>query len=197
MKLYLASGNKHKYQEFSQALCGVSLALPSEEGIYFEAEETGSSFLENAMIKARSLHDILHVPVLADDSGLCVETLDNRPGIFSARYAIHPQGLDVPDYGIHRLLEEMKGVENRRAMFVCTLVLYIEENRFFVLQETCKGEICKGKRGTGGFGYDPIFFLPELGKTMAELSAEEKNRVSHRGKALVACNALLQSLTMI
>jgi len=194
MKLYLASNNKHKYEEFSQGLCGVELALPCNEGIHSSPEESGTSFLENAMIKAKALYNLLHSPVIADDSGLCVEALDGRPGIFSARYALAPANERSEDYGINRLLKEMEGEENRNAMFVCALVLYIEENRFFVLQETCKGEIARCKKGKGGFGYDPIFFLKDMNKTMAELTRDEKNLISHRGKAIATCNALLQSL---
>lgn len=194
MKLYLASNNKHKYKEFCEGLCNVDLILPCNEGIQSSPEETGTSFLENAMIKAKALYDIVHSPVIADDSGLCVDALDGMPGIFSARYATAPANEQIKDYGINRLLKEMEDRKNRGAMFVCTLVLYIEENRFFVLQETCKGEIALCKKGEGGFGYDPIFFLKDLNKTMAELTGVEKNRISHRGKAIHACNALLQHM---
>ena len=194
MKLYLASNNKHKYQEFCEGLCGVDLLLPSNEGIDFVAEENGTSFLQNAMIKAKALYELVHSPVIADDSGLCVEALDGRPGIFSARYATAPTGEEAQDYGINRLLKEMESKENRRATFVCALVLYMEDERFFVLQETCNGKIALSKQGEGGFGYDPIFFLQGLNKTMAELSQLEKNNISHRGKAMHACNALLQSI---
>lgn len=194
MKVYLASNNKHKYEEFHEGLCGVELVLPCNEGIEFSAEENGTSFLENAIIKAKALYEIVHSPVIADDSGLCVDALDGRPGIFSARYAIPPTNEEVQDYGINRLLKEMEGKENRDAMFVCTLVLYMEANRFFVLQETCNGEITTCKKGEGGFGYDPIFLLKDLNKTMAELTRDEKNLISHRGRAIHACNALLQSL---
>lgn len=194
MKIYLASNNKHKYEEFHEGLCGVELLLPCNEGIEFSAEENGASFLENAIIKAKALYEIVHSPVIADDSGLCVDALDGRPGIFSARYAIPPTNEEVQDYGINRLLKEMEGKENRDAMFVCTLVLYMEANRFFVFQETCNGEITTCKKGEGGFGYDPIFLLKDLNKTMAELTRDEKNLISHRGRAIHACNALLQSL---
>ena len=194
MKIYLASNNKHKYEEFHEGLCGVELLLPCNEGIEFSAEENGASFLENAIIKAKALYEIVHSPVIADDSGLCVDALDGRPGIFSARYAIPPTNEEVQDYGINRLLKEMEGKENRDAMFVCTLVLYMEANRFFVFQETCNGEITTCKKGEGGFGYDPIFLLNNLNKTMAELTRDEKNLISHRGRAIHACNALLQSL---
>jgi len=194
MKLYLASNNKHKYQEFCEGLFGVDLSLPCDEGIQSSPEENGTSFFENAMIKAKALYDIVHSPVIADDSGLCVDALDGRPGIFSARYATAPANETIQDYGINRLLKEVEGKEDRGATFVCTLVLYMEENRFFVVQETCKGEISKCKKGEGGFGYDPIFFLKDLNKTMAELTRLEKNRISHRGKAIRACNALLKQI---
>lgn len=197
MKLYLATNNQHKYEEFALGLDGVNLIMPRNEGIESSPEENGKSFLENAMIKAKALYDIVHSPVLADDSGLCVNALEGRPGIFSARYATAPKGAleDQKNYGINRLLKEMEDKEDRQALFICCLVLYMEENRFFVLQETCKGEITKNIQGEKGFGYDPIFLIKDMDKTMAELSIEEKNNISHRGKAIRKCNSLLQSIT--
>ena len=195
MKIYIATNNKHKYSEFASILKNYSLVMPSQEGIAFEAEEVGKTFFENAMIKAKALYDIVKAPILSDDSGLCVEALNGEPGIFSARYATPPHSAsNVADYGICKLLNAMEGKKERSAYFVCCIVLYMEENRFFVFQETCKGEITKQKLGSAGFGYDPIFYIKEMKKTMAELSAEEKSRISHRGKALQKCNSVLDSL---
>lgn len=192
MKIYLASNNEHKFKEVEEVLKG-DIYLPSQEGINFCVTEDGKSFLENAMIKAESLYKIVKCPVIADDSGLCVRALNNRPGIFSARYSTPPASNEnVQDYGINRLLEEMQGIENRSAFFVCCLVLYMDESRFFIFQETCEGKITKQRQGTSGFGYDPIFFIKEKGCTMAELTKEEKNALSHRGKALNACKKLLE-----
>ena len=195
MKIYLASSNGHKAQEFRQCLNGVSLVMPCEENIDFSPSENGTTFRDNAMIKAMALYDIVKSPVIADDSGLCVKALGGRPGIYSARYSTPSLSSgNVADYGIDRLLREMEGNKYRDAYFVCCVVLYLEENRFFIFQETCNGKITESKKGSGGFGYDPIFFIEEMGKTMAELTPEEKNDISHRGKALKACNAILKDL---
>ncbi len=195
MKIYLATNNKHKYEEFVEILNHSSLLLPAQEGIAFNPEETGNTFFENAMIKARSLYELVKTPVLADDSGLCVKALGGAPGIFSARYSTPPNSTENrADYGINKLLKEMEEKTERSAYFACCIVLYISESRFFVFQETCEGEIAKEKSGNKGFGYDPIFFIQKLGKTMAELTAEEKNQISHRGKALQKCSLILNSL---
>ena len=195
MKIYLASSNKHKAQEFRQCLNGVDLVMPIEENIDFSPVENGTNFRDNAMIKAMKLYDIVKSPVIADDSGLCVKVLQGRPGIYSARYSTPPSTKEnIADYGINKLLKEMEGKTYRDAYFVCCIVLYLEENRFFVFQETCNGKITESKKGVGGFGYDPIFYIEELKKTMAELTPEEKNTISHRGKALKACNVILKNL---
>lgn len=195
MKIYLASSNKHKAQEFKQCLSGFDLVMPSEENIEFSPFETGLTFRDNAMLKARALYDIVKSPVIADDSGLCVKALEGRPGIYSARYSTPPSSNEnVADYGINKLLAEMKGVKCRDACFVCCIVLYMEEDRFFIFQEVCKGKITESKKGIGGFGYDPIFFIEEMNKTMAELTPKEKNDISHRGRALKACNAILKHI---
>ena len=198
MKIYLASSNKHKAQEFKQCLTDVDLIMPSEENISFSPSEDCTTFRDNAMLKAKALYDIVASPVIADDSGLCVKALDGRPGIYSARYSTPPQTTEnIADYGINKLLKEMEGVKQRGAYFVCCIVLYMEENRFFVFQEVCKGRITESKKGVAGFGYDPIFFVEEIGKTMAELTPQEKNAISHRGKALKACNTLLKNLDIL
>ncbi|GHU90048.1 non-canonical purine NTP pyrophosphatase [Spirochaetia bacterium] len=219
MTIWFATGNTHKKAELAAILRAAILKdheirIPADAGIDFDPEETGSTFLENALIKARALYRLtaeigqpgkglgkgLSSPVIADDSGLCVDALGGRPGIYSARYqGIGRYGSEdgkKPDAAERNalLLDELGDKTNRKARFVCAMVLLFNEDRFFVAQETLEGEIisrAEGKRGSGGFGYDPILWLPELGRTVAELSEEEKNRISHRGKAAKALTKLL------
>jgi XTP/dITP diphosphohydrolase len=207
MTIWLASGNAHKQKELAAILPGHSIVIPAGAGITdFEPDETGSCFVENAVIKAKALY--AHPafsgsgPVLADDSGICVDALDGRPGIFSARYG----SVDGKKTGAAErnamLLEEVNaalaggkaGSKNRSCRFVCAMVLLYSPYRFRVVQETLEGELVPdiaAARGSGGFGYDPIVFLPEFGRTVAELSGEEKNIASHRGKAGKAIARLL------
>jgi len=187
MKIWFATNNAHKKAEL-EAILGIDLKIPSQEGLDFDPEETGTAFCENALLKARELKKILKDDdfVIADDSGLCVDALDGRPGIFSARYGEEGgRKLSYNDKNL-LLLDELKDSAERSARFVCAMVLLFENDRFFIVQETLEGEIVKGReslRGEGGFGYDPVFLIPSLGRTLAELSAEEKNSLSHRGKA--------------
>jgi XTP/dITP diphosphohydrolase len=211
VNIWLASGNAHKKLELEaifRARGGGSNAvirIPRDAGIEdFDPPETGSCFAENALIKARSLYRLLKEkqppsfrdgePALADDSGLCVEALEGRPGIFSARYGGRdgkkPEAAERNALLLEELNARLKSLppekQNRRARFVCAMVLYYSEDRFFIAQETFEGELVDNigsGRGSGGFGYDPILYIPSLGRTVAELSEEEKNAVSHRGKA--------------
>jgi XTP/dITP diphosphohydrolase len=182
MNLWFATGNPHKRDELAAILSGHRICIPAP-GSGFEADETGDTFLENALIKARVLYRQAASPVIADDSGLCVDALGGRPGIYSARYG--GEGGKTLSAGERnaRLLGEMAACPVRSARFVCAMVLLLTEDRFFAVQETLEGEIVREGRGAGGFGYDPIFYLPEQGCTVAELAEEEKNRISHRGKA--------------
>ncbi len=186
MEIFLASNNGHKLAEMTRlfAGAGVRVRLPREAGVSFDFEETGASYLENAWGKALALHRLLDRPVLADDSGLCVEALGGEPGILSARYGSGSltEKLSNPER-IAFLLGRMKGQADRRAHFVCCMVLALGGDRFLVAQETVHGLLAEAPRGSGGFGYDPIFHLPELGRTLAELTDEEKDRISHRGRA--------------
>ena len=205
MNIWFASGNIHKKKELADILSGSvqlpawELKIPSEAGIDFAPNETGNSFFENALIKAETLYhgarhlDVWHpsAVVIADDSGLCVDALDGRPGIQSARYG--GAGLGAAEKNA-LLLSELGDNPARKARFVCAMVLYCGGDRFFAAQETVEGELVKTARGEGGFGYDPIFFIPELGCTMAELSDEEKNRISHRGKAGRAIAKILSEI---
>ena len=147
------------------------------------------------MGKAMALWHQLGRPILADDSGLCVDGLGGRPGVLSARYGSRVGG-PVLESGMRNqlLLEEMHGKENRSCRFVCCLSLVLGPDRAFTIQETCEGQLLEAPRGNGGFGYDPVVFLPELGKSVAELSPAEKNLVSHRGKALQRLGALIADL---
>lgn len=170
------------------------IVLPKEEGIDFDPEETGSTFFENSMIKAKALYGIVQAPVLADDSGLCVDFLNGAPGIHSARYgALNGEHVSA-EAGINKVLEELKGVKDRSARFACCMIFLLNEDRFYSVQETCEGNITEAPSGSGGFGYDPIFFVEEFGKTFAELSPEQKNSVSHRGRALEAITKLIEGL---
>ncbi|MDR1104786.1 MAG: non-canonical purine NTP pyrophosphatase [Treponema sp.] len=224
MTIWLASGNEHKKAELAAIFKdipvereapeaglprrhgteGISIRIPSDAGIVFCPEENAGTFAGNALLKARALFGIVREPVIADDSGLCVDALGGRPGIYSARYtgrraenvqaegaenqggAENPGGrkLDAAERNV-LLLEELKDAQNRSARFICAMAVVYGEERFFTVQESLEGEIVSGTEaaGTGGFGYDPVFLLPEKGHTLAELSAEEKNEISHRGKA--------------
>ena len=207
MKLYLATNNAHKKREMQKIFVSHTIVTPSDAGLAFEVAETGTSFFENAMIKAKALYELVREPVLADDSGICVSLLDGRPGIFSARYGGknfprgNPKKKLSQDEQNRALIDELnEAILNasgdfdkrnfpngkRSAHYVCALVLFCGGDRFFVSEETMEGSIVErieDARGSGGFGYDPIFLLPDLHKTAAELSEDEKNAISHRGKA--------------
>jgi XTP/dITP diphosphohydrolase len=196
MTIWFATGNAHKRAELAAILPGHGIKIPADRGIPFDPDETGDSFAENALIKARELRRLIAAagfpgPVIADDSGLCVDALDGRPGIHSARYGGTP-GKKLGDRDRNALLlRELGDNPNRRARFVCAMALLLDDHRFFLVQETLEGELIAAERGQGGFGYDPILFIPALGRTVAELSEEEKNRISHRGKAGRAIARLL------
>ena len=203
-RLYLASSNQHKRKEMQQILPDYEIRIPNDDGIEFNPTENGSSFYENSLIKARALWELVHEPVIADDSGICVEALGGEPGIFTSRYAgpnfMHgkPDGSKISQDEQNRFLIEQLNdskSENRNCHYTCAMVLLLNPDRFFVAQETFEGTLINSieeQAGTGGFGYDPIVFLPEYGKTVAEIPADEKNKISHRGKALRAISNLLR-----
>jgi XTP/dITP diphosphohydrolase len=202
MELFVATGNAHKLVELGAALPGHSLRMPSDAGIEdFEVDEDGATYLENALKKARALYSLCGRPSLADDSGLSVRALGGRPGVLSARYGARPgpeSGSLVTLEASERnalLLKEMEAHDDRSCAFVCCLVLVLSEERVFVVQESCPGRLLRSPQGAGGFGYDPIIYLPELGKSVAELTMEEKNRVSHRGRACARLRALFADLS--
>ena len=183
-ELLLASNNTHKHQEFLRLFPGVRILVPRELGIDFSFEEDGETFLENAFGKATALYSIAKRPVIADDSGLCVRALGGQPGVLSSRFGSGAGGalLDAPRRNAY-LLDRMEGIQDRDAYFVCCLVCVLEEGRFLAAQETVHGEIAEAPRGDNGFGYDPLFLLGQRGKTIAELPDEEKDGISHRGRA--------------
>lgn len=186
MKVILASQNQHKLVELSAILSqlGFEIALESEYGLKVEVEETGTTFEENSLLKAEAVMRASGLPVLADDSGLMVDALDGAPGVYSARYGHKSSDAERIDY----LLENLQGVpaERRTAKFVCVITCLWPDGRKIVARGECLGVILDAPRGQGGFGYDPVFYLPEFGKTYAELQPEQKNAVSHRARALQA-----------
>lgn len=178
MNIILASSNKHKVKEINAITkgLGIEFILPPTG---FNPVENGNTFEENSLIKARAAWELGRSWTLADDSGLCIDALDGAPGIHSARYA------DTPQARIDRVLKEMSGITNRSARFKCCMTLLNPEGKVaFSYTGICEGSITETQRGINGFGYDPIFLLKNSNRTMAELSEDEKNRVSHRGQAL-------------
>ncbi len=183
-ELVLASGNAGKIEEYRRLLAGLDITVHSmREYLQIgEIAETGTSFEENARIKARAVCRATGLAALADDSGLAVEALDGAPGIYSARFAGEAHDDAANNAKLLRLLEQVPDGA-RGARFHCAIAIVLPDGREFAAEGTCPGSILRAPRGEGGFGYDPLFFVPELGKTFAELSMEEKNRVSHRGRA--------------
>ena len=183
MKAVLASHNKKKMAEMRAILSelGVEILSQADVGVDIEPEETGTTFEENARIKAEAIMQATGLPAIADDSGLVVDALNGEPGVYSARYG--GEGLD--DTGRWQLLlKNMEGKENRVCRFVSVICCAFPDGSRLMTRGECHGVVAEGPRGEGGFGYDPVFWLPEKGKSMAELSPEEKNSISHRGNAL-------------
>ncbi|MDR2418067.1 MAG: RdgB/HAM1 family non-canonical purine NTP pyrophosphatase [Treponema sp.] len=196
MTVWFATSNPHKQQELAAILHGHSVKIPSEVGIAFAPEENGVTFIDNVLIKAKALYRLVHAPVIADDSGLCVDALNGRPGVHSARYGSeHSVNLSSEERNA-LLLKELAKNPLRTARFVCAMSLMLSEDRFFIVQETLEGELCWTASGTGGFGYDPILYLPSMSRTVAELSEVEKNLISHRGKAGRAIRQILETLAL-
>ena len=186
MKVVLASKNPHKLVEISKITeqFDMELVLQSELGVDIDVEETGSTFEENSYIKAKAVMEATGLPALADDSGIAVDALNGEPGIYSARYGFD-ESLD--DWGRLQLL--LKNTENvpdgqRQAQFVCVITLVTPDGKVIQARGEVHGELLRAPAGEGGFGYDPIFYYPPFGKSLAEVSAEEKNQVSHRANAL-------------
>ena len=186
MKVVLASKNKHKLEEISQITekFGMELVLESDLGVDIDVEETGSTFEENSFLKAEAVMKATGLPALADDSGIAVDALNGEPGIYSARYGFD-ESLD--DWGrLQLLLKNTEQVpdERRQAKFVCVITLVTPQQEIIQARGEVHGMLLRTPAGKGGFGYDPIFYYPPLGKSLAELTPEEKNQVSHRANAL-------------
>lgn len=186
MKVVLASKNRHKLEEISQITkkFGMELVLQSELDVDVDVEETGSTFEENSFLKAEAVMKATGLPALADDSGIAVDALNGEPGIYSARYGFDPA---LDDWGRLQLL--LKNTEQipdgeRQARFICVITLVTPDGQTIQARGEVHGELLRAPAGKGGFGYDPIFYYPPFGKTLAEVSAEEKNQVSHRANAL-------------
>ena len=191
MKLVLASQNPKKIREMNEILAqlGVEVMSQTEAGVHVDVEETGTTFEENSLLKARAVMEASGMPAIADDSGLCVDCLGGAPGVYSARYG--GEGLD--DTGRYKLLlENMRGQMPRTAKFVSVITCCFPNGDVITARGECPGTIAFAPMGEGGFGYDPVFFVPQLKKTFAQLTAEEKNAISHRGKALEVFKAKLE-----
>ncbi len=193
MQILVATRNPGKRREYQVLLggLGVNMLLPDDVGLQLDVEETGETFEENAVLKARAYVAASGLPVLADDSGLVVDALDGLPGIWSSRWA-GPTDADR----IRKLLEHLRGVPwaRRTGRFVCVAALALPDGEVITARGTVAGRILFAPRGTGGFGYDPIFYVTEVKRSMAELSPEEKNRLSHRGRALRALRPNIKAL---
>ena len=200
-----------------ELLAGHEIVIPADEGIEFNPDETGTTFYENSLIKAIALYDIVHYPVIADDSGICVDALGGSPGIYSSRYAgpqyLHgkPDGSKISqeEQNLFLIQQTNDAIKSgklpqmpylngpRSCHYTCAMVLYCGGDRLFVAQETFEGTLIEDinqQAGSGGFGYDPIVFLPQYGKTVAQITAEEKNAISHRGKAVRAIQRIIEKL---
>jgi len=182
-EIILASNNKDKVKEVKQILCDYDIVSLKDAGIDVDVEENGTTFEENALIKARAIAKITGKMTMADDSGLEIDYLDKAPGVYSARFMGHDTSYDIKNKA---LIEKLEGVEgqDRSCRFVCAIAVVFPDGREIVKRGTMEGLLAKEISGENGFGYDPIVFLPEYGKTSASLSPEEKNKISHRGKAL-------------
>ena len=183
MKYVLATHNPGKLKEMGAILAqfGVEVVSPKDLGLTVDVEETGTTFAENAMLKAKAICAAAQLPAIADDSGLCVDALNGGPGVYSARYG--GEGLD--DRGRYMLLlNNMRGQTTRAAHFACAIACAFPNGDTLTAEGRCDGTIAFAPMGEGGFGYDPVFFVPEKAKTFGQLTAEEKSAISHRGRAL-------------
>ena len=183
MRFVLATHNPGKLREMGEILkdFGIEVVSPRDLGITVDVEETGTTFAENAMLKAKAICKEANLPAIADDSGLCVDALNGAPGVYSARYG--GEGLD--DKGRYMLLlSSLRGAPTRAAHFACTVACAFPNGDTLTAEGRCDGSIAYAPLGEGGFGYDPVFLLPGTGKTFGQLTQEEKSAVSHRGRAL-------------
>ncbi len=184
-RFVLATHNPGKLAEMKAILSnlGVEVLSPGEAGVEVDVEETGATFCENAMLKAKAVCAASGLPAIADDSGLCVNALNGGPGVYSARYG--GEGLDDRERCL-LLLQSLRGQTTRAAHFACAVACAFPNGDTLEAEGRCDGAIAFAPLGEGGFGYDPVFLIPEKGKTFGQLTAEEKSAISHRGKALAA-----------
>ncbi len=183
MRFVLATHNPGKLREMGEILkdFGIEVVSPKDLGITVDVEETGTTFAENAMLKAKAICELAKLPAIADDSGLCVDALNGAPGVYSARYG--GEGLD--DRGRYMLLlSSLRGAPTRADHFACAVACAFPNGDTLTAEGRCDGSIAYAPLGEGGFGYDPVFLLPGTGKTFGQLTQEEKSAVSHRGRAL-------------
>jgi XTP/dITP diphosphohydrolase len=194
-EVIIATKNPGKAREFEHIFAkrGIVVRTLLDFPEIPDVAETGTTFEENAILKAETVSKFLNKMVIGDDSGLMVDALEGRPGIYSARYAGEPKN---DQNNTNKLLSELKGVpeDKRTARFYCALAVAIPGKETFTVSGTCEGRILEEQRGTNGFGYDPVFYVPEKGAAMAELSADEKNKISHRANALKKLDKVLDSL---
>ena len=181
--IILASNNKDKVKEVKEILKGYDIISMKEAGIDVDIEENGTTFEENALIKARAIMKLTGQITMADDSGLEIDYLNKAPGVYSARCMGHDTSYDIKNKALIQKLEGVKG-SDRSGRFVCAIAVCFPDGREIVKRGTMEGLIAEEIKGDNGFGYDPIVYLPEYGKTSGELAPEEKNKISHRGKAL-------------
>lgn len=193
MEIVVATRNKGKMKEiFSFGIPSIVFTSLEKYPEIGDIEETGSTFVENALIKARHVCKVTGLPALADDSGLVVDALNGEPGVYSARYG----NLKTDEERYTLLLQKMRDIpdDRRQARFVCVMALVFPDGREYIEEGVCEGLITKEPLGDQGFGYDPVFFIPELGKTMAQLPLEIKNSISHRARALQKVKCLLEDI---
>lgn len=182
-RIIFASNNEGKIKEVKQIFSEFEVVSMKEAGIDLDVEENGTTFEENAQIKAKAVYDMTGEITMADDSGLEVDYLNKEPGVYSARYMGHDTSYDIKNQSIIDRLEGVEG-SDRSARFVCVIAVCTPDGMVHTARGTMEGVIAKDIKGSNGFGYDPIVYLPEYGKTSAQLTPDEKNKISHRGKAL-------------
>jgi XTP/dITP diphosphohydrolase len=205
MRVIVATNNTHKKRELSAILSHHEVITPAEINIEFAYEEASATFAENAVGKARALYELVHSAecgidiVVADDSGICVNALSGGPGVYSARYGSPDGGAtELPaDARNALLLQSIAHAKDRSAYFLCCMAAIWDRNRYSLTQETWRGTIADQPRGKSGFGYDPVFFVPTHGCTAAELPEEEKNRISHRGRATRVIAAAIEAALLL
>ena len=193
-RLLLSTNNPGKVREFQEVLAGLPLDIvtPASLGLQMEVPETGSTFAENAAIKARAYHEATGLLSLSDDSGLEVDALDGAPGVYSARYAGLPDGAEKNRYVLRRLAEVPW--EDRGGRYVCEIAVVDESGRLYRCRGVMKGKIALEPKGEDGFGFDPIFYVPRFRRTVAQMPLELKNRISHRGRAGRKAREVLEKL---